>query len=635
MRYFPRLIIAVVVVCLSIPALHAIPAYPSAISIIQPDGSPLTIRIWGDEFKKIRTTTDGIPVRSNSSGYYVYDLPIPEMAGELVARDPESRSDEDRIALSAYVLREPSTLLRAKSVQKAPLQINSSAFPTTGSPRSLVILVNFTDKSFRSTSAVQEFQRLLNESSYSDNGATGSARDYFKASSNGAFSPQFDVVGPYTLSNNMAYYGANDEDDYDVRPADMVVEACSLANKDINFADYDADNDGYVDNVFIYYAGYNEAEGGPENTVWPHRWWVYPGNYSGSRTFDGKMVSDYACTSELQGNTGSRMCGIGTFAHEFGHVIGLPDHYHTEDPDKNTLNYWSIMDMGSYLNEGRTPPAYSSYDRFFLGWLRPEELNTPSQRAVHPLSQSTTALTHPRGQAFLLSATSHNLLGSLPSPAEFFMVEYRKKTGWDAFLPGEGMLIWHIDYDQTAWDDNSPNNYTGTTQTADSHMRIYLQPLSGNSTTPGAAFTSGSFHPISWQGKSLNRSITSISKTSDSIQFTIMVDQALPGAVVRVNEVKNSLKFGLIMPGESVVKELNLKTTAATGNLQLLISGTHPDQFEIQSATIPATETEKTGGTNVIIRYKPSTVGQHRATLVIQSSHLPDKVIELTGESLE
>ena len=221
---------------------------------------------------------------------------------------------------------------------KAPATPLSSGFPKVGSPRSLVILVNFADKSFVVPDPKAAFSRLLNTEGYNENGGTGSARDYFRASSNGQFNPNFDVVGPYTLPNTMAYYGGNDSDDYDLRPADMVIHACSLANEFVNFADYDIDNDGYVDNVFIYYAGFNEAEGANENTVWPHRWVVYSGNYTGSKVFDGKTVYDYACTSELKGSSGSTMCGIGTFTHEFGHVIGLPDHYHTEDPNKNTLN---------------------------------------------------------------------------------------------------------------------------------------------------------------------------------------------------------------------------------------------------------------------------------------------------------
>lgn len=633
MQLTRRLLLSILFYLSGFIHLLSIPAFPTPVRHVQPDGTSLLVRIYGDEFKKVRTTIDGIPVRYSASGFYVYDVPLRSAATEVIARDPGKRSDSESVLVSSYQVAEPTTLLKAKSIKRAPVSIQSTAFPTTGTPRSLVIMVNFTDKEF--SNSAQAFTRLLNEQGYSDNGATGSARDYFRASSQGAFNPQFDVVGPYNLSNPITYYGANDEDDYDIRPAHMVVEACSLANKDVNFADYDADNDGYVDNIFIYYAGYNEAEGGPVNTVWPHRWWVYSGNYPGSVSFDGKRVSDYACTSELRGNSGSQMCGIGTFTHEFGHVIGLPDHYHTEDPDKNTLDYWSIMDLGAYLNEGRTPPAYSSYDRFYLGWVTPEELKSPSQQALYPLSQSTNSTGSTSGQTFLLSASAHNLSGINPSPGEFFMFEYRKKTGWDKYLPGEGMLIWHIDYDPIAWNNNGPNNYTGTSQTLSSHMRIYLQPLTGNSTTPGAAFTSGSFQPTTWKGVKLDQSITNITKTSDSIQFRVSLGTATSKPVIKVGEVKNELKFGEIKLGGFSVKLLNLKTTAATGVLQISIAGLHPEQFAISATSLTAADTENAEGKTVEITYKPGSVGQHQATLTIKSEKLPERTVELKGEARE
>lgn len=611
-------------------SINSIPALPTIIQIVQPDGTTLKVRIYGDENKKIRTTIDGYPIRQNKAGYYLYDLPMTNTIAETIARDPESRPEADRKLLAANVSRDPGTLLKIKPAARSRQIMQSSAFPTNGSPRSLVIMVNFTDKSF--INSRQSFNRLLNEANYADNGATGSARDYFKASSQGAFSPQFDVVGPYNLSNPIAYYGANDADDYDVRPADMVVEACSLANKDVNFADYDADNDGYVDNIFIYYAGYNEAEGGPENTIWPHRWWVYSGNYSGSTTFDGKIVSDYACTSELKGNSGNQMCGIGTFTHEFGHVIGMPDHYHTELPDKNTLDYWSIMDLGAYLNEGRTPPAYSAYDRFYLGWLRPEELTAPGQHALYPLSQSVTPNGSSKGQSYLLSTGTHNLNGAVPSPSEFFVLEYRKKTGWDRYLPAEGMLIWHIDFDPVAWDENGPNNYSGTIQTASSHMRIYLQPLTGNTTTPGGAFTSGTFIPKTWQGISLNRPITTIVKSADSIRFELSTGTINP-AVIKVGEIKNEMRFGVTSAGNNIVKKINLRTIDATGMLQLSIAGSDAQQFGVSATAVTTTETEKSAGTNLEVVYKPTIVGLHQATLTIKLDNLPDRIIELKGEA--
>jgi len=630
---------------------HAVKAYPFPVQITQPDGTVLTIRIHGDEFHHIKTTVDGYLVKQNAKGYWTYasqDAAGRITPSEVIARNVSSRSAQDIQFLKSLKISSSVSLQHVKAsgrqFQKPQLSARKNAFPLSNSPRSLVILVNFSDKSFVTSSAQSAFTNLLNQSGYSANGATGSARDYFMASSYGKFSPEFDVVGPYTLSKTMQSYGANDADGYDVDPARMIVDACKAAdNAGVNFSQYDTDNDGLIDNIFVYYAGYNEAEGASENTIWPHRWVVYTSQesstdytYDGtvaSVTFDGVRLYDYACTSELKGTSGSNMCGVGTFCHEFGHVLGLPDYYHTAE-DKTTLDYWNIMDAGNYLNDGRTPPVYSTYDRFYLGWLTPEEANTPSNLTLKPIYQGTTQPANTHQQSYLLSATTHNLVGNNPSPKEFFVLEYRKKTGWDAYLPAEGMLIWHIDYDQTAWDNNEPNNYTGTTQTASSHMRVYLQPLSGSTTTPGTAFTSGSFTPTTWSGTNINRAITEISKSSDQVTFKLMGNEIEDPnkAVIKLGVIQSQLVFPYTAVNNAALKVINIKTNGITGNLTVTLSGDQAEMFSVSANSITQNAANSTDGVNLNITYRPTTSGEHTAVLTISGGGLsPDKVILLKG----
>ncbi|HRS24457.1 MAG TPA: M6 family metalloprotease domain-containing protein [Paludibacteraceae bacterium] len=630
---------------------HAVKAYPFPVQITQPDGTVLTIRIHGDEFHHIKTTVDGYLVKQNAKGYWTYasqDAAGRITPSEVIARNVSSRSAQDIQFLKSLKISSSVSLQHVKAsgrqFQKPQLSVRKNAFPLSNSPRSLVILVNFSDKSFVTSSAQSAFTNLLNQSGYSANGATGSARDYFMASSYGKFSPEFDVVGPYTLSKTMQSYGANDADGYDVDPARMIVDACKAAdNAGVNFSQYDTDNDGLIDNIFVYYAGYNEAEGASENTIWPHRWVVYTSQesstdytYDGtvaSVTFDGVRLYDYACTSELKGTSGSNMCGVGTFCHEFGHVLGLPDYYHTAE-DKTTLDYWNIMDAGNYLNDGRTPPVYSTYDRFYLGWLTPEEANTPSNLTLKPIYQGTTQPANTHQQSYLLSATTHNLVGNNPSPKEFFVLEYRKKTGWDAYLPAEGMLIWHIDYDQTAWDNNEPNNYTGTAQTASSHMRVYLQPLSGSTTTPGTAFTSGSFTPTTWSGTNINRAITEISKSSDQVTFKLMGGEIEDPnkAVIKLGVIQSQLVFPYTAVNNAALKVINIKTNGITGNLTVTLSGDQAEMFSVSANSITQNAANSTDGVNLNITYRPTTSGEHTAVLTISGGGLsPDKVILLKG----
>jgi len=622
---------------------YAIKAFSGPIVVTQPDGSTLVTRVHGDEFNHYQTTEDGYLVKQNSKGYFTYAVVNSDgtsSVSTLTAKDAKKRSAQENTFLKTVSKPENIQLIRSTTRRSAISAANKAkgiqkAYPLNGSPKALVILVNFSDKSFVTATPKTAFTNLLNESGYSANDGTGSAKDYFMASSLGKFAPNFDVVGPYTLPNNMAYYGANDATyDQDVKPEYMIADACTAANNaGLDFAQYDTDNDGILDNVFVYYAGYNEAEGGAATTIWPHRWSLNDAGYSGNRTFDGKTLNDYACTSELSGAAGSDMCGIGTFCHEFGHVLGMPDYYHTDDSNNNTLNEWSIMDYGGYSNNGKTPPLYSAYDRFYLGWLTPQEVNTPTDLTLLPIYQGITTPANTNQQAYLISATAHNLNGAAPSPTEFFMVEYRKKTGWDLFLPGEGMLIWHIDYLKSEWDANTPNNYTGTSQTASSHMRVYLQPLSGSSTTPGSAFTTGSYTPTTWSGTNINRAITSITKTADNITFKLMGGTQGP----TITTTGSLTEFSTVAGTPAAAQSFTVSGLSLTSDVTLSLAD--QTNFDIKLSTESTwskslTITQTAGVVNsasINVRYNPTTAGSHSTTLTLSSTGATSKTLNLTG----
>jgi M6 family metalloprotease-like protein len=615
--------------------VFAVKAYPFPVNITQPDGTQLTIRLQGDEFHHFQTTEDGYILKKDAKGYLTYASV--NATGKMIESSFIARNINKRTAEEIQFLKSApkSTTIQAvqTTLQKSKMSANQSlaqrAFPKTGSQKSLVILVNFADNSFTTPTPQTSFKNLLNQNGYSANGGTGSARDYFMACSYGKFRPAFDVVGPYTLPNTMAYYGANDADGNDAKPDYMIADACKAANNaGLDFSQYDTDNDGIVDNVFVYYAGYNEAEGASSNTIWPHRWDLESSGYTGNRTFNGKTVDDYACTSELKGTSGSNMCGIGTFCHEFGHVLGLPDYYDTNDASKSTLNYWDIMDEGCYNNSGRTPPVYSVYDRFFLGYLTPEQVSTTSNLNLFPIYQDTIQPANTTSQSFLLSEATHNLSGTSPDPKEFFMLEYRKKTGWDTFLPAEGLLIWHIDYNQTAWNNNEPNNYTGTLQTANSHMRVYLQPLNGSSTTPGAAFTSGSFTPTTWSGVNINREISEITKTDNSITFKLMVP--------KIRTTGSFTQFSTTVGTPSIIQSLIL--TGSNLNDVLNISLSDNTLFDIKLSTdsawsksINISPISGSISTTVQVRYNPTAGGTQTDRLIFTSTGATEVDLTLNG----
>ena len=622
--------------------VYAVKAFPFPISFMQPDGTQLTIKLHGDESRHYQTTEDDYLLKTNTKGFLTYATI--NASGKIVESNYPARNISKRTTTEVKFLNNISKseiLERAQSA--SPLKIKSSvqqqnnaqrSFPVTGTPKSLIILVNFKDKAFVTPTPQTAFTNLLNEDGYSANGGTGSARDYFMAASYGKFAPDFDVVGPYTLPEPMAYYGANDGSGNDIRPEYMIADACKAADSTgLDFTRYDTDNDGLIDNVFVYYAGNNEAEGASANTIWPHHSSLWEAGYPGNNIFDGKIVNNYTCTSELRGSSGTEMCGIGTFCHEFGHLLGLPDYYHTTSTvNINTLNDWSIMDYGCYLNSGRTPPTYSVYDRFYLGWLIPQQVSVGADLKLLPIYQGKFQPANTKNQAFLFSETTHNLIGGNPNPTEFFMVEYRKLIGWDTYLPAEGMLIWHIDFNQTAWRYNMPNNYGGSLQTAVNHMRVYLQPLSGSATTPGTAFTTGSFTPLTWSGTDIDRAITSITKTNDSITFKLM--GGTPGPTINIIGTVNSFisTVGIASDTQSIA----VTGTALKSNVQITLTNKTNFDIKLSSESIWVKSLELTPmlgsvSDTVQIRYNPTVGGIHTDQISFKSTDATSINLNLIG----
>ena len=432
-------------------SVWAVPARRGGLVVTQPDGSELTVYQHGDEHFHWLTNTQGEWLSLDADGYY---------------RVTEALSAEQ---------------IEAKRMA-APKRVTMAAYPLNIAPRGLVILVNFKDLTFETSK--EEMDSMLIGTNYTRNysytykkktyniTSQGSARQYFQDASNGQYNPQFDVIGPVTISNNMSYYGKNDSYGNDMYPDKMVSEACKLADTEfeVDFTQYDNDNDGYVDFVFVVYAGFGEADGAEANTIWPHSWNLLS---AGTQCkVDGKTVDLYACGNELDYYS-KKHTGIGTFCHEFSHVLGLPDLYVTNTASHSTMNEWDIMDYGPYNNEGNTPPTFSAYERFFMGWLQPRLIVDPENVELKELQESNEAL--------LISSTDqHNLIGNNPDPTTFYIVENRQLKGWDEHLPGHGMMLTKIQYSYNRWYQNTVNN-------SSSKMGVDLIEADGKSERYGKA----------------------------------------------------------------------------------------------------------------------------------------------------
>lgn len=423
---------------LSSVASHALPVDPRPRNVRLADGTSITVTLAGDEHGSWAVAEDGRTLRYNDT-LMAYEYMSEKQFGELTKARNAHRA---RFAL-------PTAKAEGRQLPLPGQKCNN--YPTIGERHSLVILVEFQDQKFESVDNPNEyFTRQLNEPGFSDNNATGSARDFYLAASDGLFEPTFDVVGPVLLPEKMAYYGANEGASSDVYVGRICYDAVIAANdlSLIDFSKYDLDEDGWVDNIFIYYAGYGEADSGIKDAVWPHSTDISKHEDFEPLIFQGKQVGSYACSNELRYNEDQSVkipTGIGTFVHEFGHTLGLPDLYTTVyNPLVHHPNKWSTMASGSYNNNMNTPPTFSSYERFSLGWITPKTLTATVSDVLmlEPLTDKADAY----------------LVPVMGSSTEYFMYENRQKESWDEYLPGHGMLIWHIDYDEEKWNTNNVNN---------------------------------------------------------------------------------------------------------------------------------------------------------------------------------
>lgn len=498
---------------------NAIKARPGIIEFTQPDGSVVPIRLHGDERSHFTTSENGILLLTNADGYLEYALKDengnPKLSGVTVK--PYAVTFGSGIQLfkgDEYAAIADKQMQNSNKGMKAPRQSDSvdkkyvystSAFPTEGAPHSIVVLVEYPDYRFSMDDPASYYEDFLNGNNFTKDNGTGSCRQYFVNNSNGIFQPTYDVYGPIRMQNNRRYYGAGNE----LHAPEMVVEAVQVLDPFVDFSKYDHNNDGYVDSIFIIYAHKGEADSGITETVWPHSWELEYANLFVE--VDGVKVNTYGCSNEIDYR--NKVNGIGAFVHEFCHVMGLPDLYHTTSYTDATPCDWSVLDSGPYNNDGRTPPNMSAFERYSLGWIKPEEILCSGDYQLENLADIYKAY---------MMTTEENT-------DEFYVLENRQLKGWDLYLPHHGMLVWHIDFNQAKWDANTVNNTT-------SHQNVKLvcaDNITGISTLRGDAFPgpsnvtkltsepTSSPRLVSWANKPLNvTSIASIAENNSIISFT-------------------------------------------------------------------------------------------------------------------
>lgn len=395
------------------------------------NGLTIKVRLCGDEHAHWWQAEDGSCFDVDSLG-----------KGKAVVPQELMSKARSRMAARRQAARRANA---KKASQRIATNGNTGKFQ--GQRHGLIILVNFADSKFNTSKfgpTQTLYSRIANEANYGENNFKGSISDYFKAQSGGKFLLDFDVAGPVTLSHGYSYYGKNDSYGNDMRPTEMVREACQAVDGSVDFSKYDWDGDGEVEEVFVVYAGNGEHDTtNKPDLIWPHM--DNLSNYDEELTLDGVTINTYACASEL--NSDKTLSGIGTFCHEFSHCMGFPDMYDTASDGSNFgMGAWDLMDYGSYNGDGYVPAGYSGYEKMVCGWTTPIELDQPT---------TVTNMTWlaDMGQTYIIYNKGNR--------NEYYILENRQKKDFDRYLPGSGLLVEHIDYDKDIWEWNAVNTTNG------------------------------------------------------------------------------------------------------------------------------------------------------------------------------
>lgn len=530
---------------------NGIPAKPKQITYKQPDGSVIHIYLKGDRVVHWAVSEDGYTILSNPNGFYEYAIINDKgilISSKIVAHDKGERKPNENVLLSKL---QKGLIYSEKQIEEKLLAYKSivknsvKSFPSTGTQNNLVFMIQFSDLAFSNT--LSDVDNLMNKVNYGD---IGSFRDYYYQNSYEKLTVNTTVDGIYTAPKTHNYYGQNDGNGHDMYTDELFSGLISAADSRIDFSQYDNDKDGFVDCVYLIYAGTGEASSGNPNDIWPH-------NNPGITpiTVDGVTINAYTCSNEL---SGSSLVGIGTICHEFGHALGLPDFYDTDyagsGGQAEGTGSWDVMGNGSYNGNEASPATHNPLSKYLLSW---QSLPTVSAN----------------GSYLLPPSENDTLVGWLPSKSsnEAFILENRQNIGFDYALPSHGMLIYHldIDYVNNNWNGNkinaNPNHQGFDIEEADNETTSELGDTYPG-TTNNTSFTDGTFpNSLLWTGANLGNPIVNISENSITGNVTFNIS-----GFVEVNDLQNSSNIKIF---PTIANEyVEIKSTELINDIEIMNS---------------------------------------------------------------
>lgn len=595
-RYLVKLILLTTIVFLLPKTNYAVTAYPNKIEIVTTNGKPNYIFLKGDENFKYALSTDGYKLLCESS---VWKYAETDQHGNLVASKFEYVAMEDesnelkqfKTNLNKQPIQHNTNIAKRSSASSANVRTNK---PLVGTKHALVVLMQYSNLKYQHSK--EDFQSLFNDIGYCKNKASGSVRDYYDFASSGQLEYISDIYGPYTSKYPMEYYGRNSKaGGNDENAIELCIEAINNLPKDIDYSKYDNDNDGVVDNIHIIFAGYGEEAGASSNAIWAHE---YPYKLV-MKSFVGYNFAGYSCSPELRGNNGSTITTIGVICHELGHALGASDYYDTNYEKQGSYDgtgMWDIMAQGSWNDNGNTPPNFNPYVRSMdFGWTE--------QRTL--VKDDTITINYCEKSVYRINTNTNG---------EYFLMENRQDDGFDKYLPGKGLVVYHV---SSNINDLASSNMINVTHP----QGLYPVCASGASPKLGKYGDINSsacpfpgknsirkFEGISWKGDSTAIALQQIVELNKNIRFVVtghnethddddkndtiyVYEESFENKTLEEFNVKN--KFGnkdwMIYPCSSVIVYSDMIPAPSDGNkLLMLFSGKEKTISEsvFQSPTI-------------------------------------------------
>lgn len=429
--------------------VNAVKMQSGVVKITQKDGTTISVKAYGDADLSYYVASDGTLLYLEGKDFFVAQVNNDGTlsATTVLAHDPALRSDKEKAIVKNqnkerfYKTLELQT--QANRLKREPMAHDASLLPHLGSPKVPVILVEFSDSTFKVPDVKSTFDKYLNAKELFDRKTEpivgrnyGSVARYFSDMSSGKFTPQFDVYGPVKLSKPLKAYGAGPSSSEHMDS--LLTDACTAIDDTVDFKQYDTNNDGNIDLVYVIYAGYSQSiVGNSSDCIHPKS-----GVLSLNKSFDGVNVRRYGVNNELNGTPNDQVKnlyinGIGLFCHEFSHCLGLPDIYPASGTTARRLvnqnmEYWDLMDGGEYTNNGYTPTEYTAWERERMEWMTIDTLTSAANIDLQPLSEG--------GKAYRIindkDETGH----------EYYIVENVQQKSWNKKALGHGMMISHVDY---------------------------------------------------------------------------------------------------------------------------------------------------------------------------------------------